>query len=287
MRSVPVTLTLLGLGAIGAPVVFGITQQSPDDVHVGTLVQQEESFARAARERGTRAAFLEYLAEDGIVFRPGPVPGRAYWLAAPEDPGLLQWYPSRAGLAVSGDLGYTLGPWSYGKRRARPQSFGHYVSVWRRQADGTWHAALDAGISHPKRSRAARLTPGVTMAEPNGLKRLRLDVHGIEQRFATAAQSSGYESAAATWANSRSVRMRDGAHPGAFGSVRAAAPATVAAQGSETSAAADLGYAYGTVLTEAGRQGVFLHIWRMLDGEPYLAVDLLTWVPPSAAASPQ
>jgi ketosteroid isomerase-like protein len=280
MRSVPRLTLVIGIGAtlLAAwfPVVFGVTERSPDDVHLGTLVELEEHFARAARERGTRAAFLEYLAEDGILFRPGPVAGRAWWLAEPEDPGLLQWYPSKAAIAESADLGYTLGPWSYGKRRARPRSFGHYVTVWRREADGSWRAAIDGGIAHPKKSKAPKLTAGVAMYEPNGARTRRLDVDGIEQRFANAAREAGYESAAASWANSRSIRMRDGAEPGEFLNAEPAAAATAVVEGSGMSASADLAYAYGTVTEDGGGRGAFLHIWRLLDGEPVLAVDLFT-----------
>ncbi|MGH8285417.1 MAG: YybH family protein [Steroidobacteraceae bacterium] len=276
----------VSLVLITAPAVHGITQQPREAVHVGTLVLQEEAFARAARERGTRAAFLEFLAEDGVIFRPGPVSGRAYWLAAKEDPGMLQWYPSRAALAASVDLGYTLGPWSYGKRGARPKSFGHYLTLWQREADGAWRAVADAGINHPQRSKAPRLTAGVTMHEPNGLRRLRLDVQGLEQRFANTARASGYEATAAAWADSLSVRMRDGAEPTSFVTADSAAPAVVVVEGSGLSAAADLAYAYGTVADDDGGRGAFVHVWRVLDGEPYLAVDLLTRLPASGDRLP-
>lgn len=277
-----VAAAALAIACAASGAAFALSQQSGEDAHVGTLVALEESFATAAREEGTKAAFLEYLAEDGVLFRPHPVPGRAWWEAAPEDPGLLQWYPSRAALAESADLGYTLGPWSYGKRNARPRSFGHYLTVWQRQENGDWRVAIDAGISHPKRSSAARLSAGVSMAEPNGQRRLRLDVAALEQRFVQAARASGYEAAAAVWARPRSVRMRDGTEPGAFGGAigaRNGPPASISIEGSAASAAADLAYAYGSVIEEGGARAAFLHVWRVLDGEPYLAVDLFTRLP--------
>ncbi|HKZ72738.1 MAG TPA: nuclear transport factor 2 family protein [Steroidobacteraceae bacterium] len=271
---------LAALAVLGSPpAVEAITQQSAESADAGTLVSQEEAFARAARERGTRAAFLEFLADDGVVFRPGPVTGRAYWQAAAEDPNVLQWYPSRAAISSSGDLGYTIGPWTSGKRGARPRAFGHYVTVWRREANGEWRAAADGGISHPKRSRAPRLIPGAVMHEPNGLRRTRLDVQGLEQRFASTARASGYEATAAAWAIERSVRMRDGFEPSALASTAEGIPAQVVVEGSDLSAAADLAYTYGTVSEDGGGRAAFLHVWRVIDGEPYLAVDLLTRLP--------
>jgi hypothetical protein len=272
----------LALLAGALPQALSVTRQSVDDVHAGTLVLQEEAFALTARERGTRAAFLEYLAEDGVLVRSGPVNGRVYWAGAPEDPGLLQWYASRAALAQSSDLGYTLGPWSYGKRAARPRSFGHYLTIWRREPGGQWRVVVNGSISHPKRSKARRMGSGVTMQEPYGLKHLRLDIEGIEQRFASAAQASGYEATAASWAQARSVRLRDGAEPGSFSPQTPTSAASARLEGSGASAAADLAYAYGTVSEASGARGAFVHIWHVLDGEPYLAVDLFTRLEPDS-----
>jgi hypothetical protein len=277
--------SLLALAALvtppGAP---AITPQSEQSADAGTLVALEEAFARTARDRGTRAAFLEYLSEDGIVLRPGPVKGRDYWQAARDEGEVLQSYPSRAAIAVSGDLGYTLGPWTSGRRGRRPQAFGHYLTVWKRDGDA-WRAAIHGGISHPQRSDSPRLTAGAVMHEPNGLKKLRLDTDGLEKRFATSARASGYEATAAVWAIERSVRMRDGAEPSGFAPVAAAAPVELVVEGSDLSAAADLAYTYGTVTEEDGRRAAFLHVWRVIDGEPYLAVDLLTRLPDAATRS--
>ena len=35
------------------------------------LIESEKAFAKAASDRGTRQAFLEYLADDGVIFQPG------------------------------------------------------------------------------------------------------------------------------------------------------------------------------------------------------------------------
>jgi hypothetical protein len=40
---------------------------------VRSLVEAERNFYRTGQEQGTRAAFLTFLADSGIVFRPGPV----------------------------------------------------------------------------------------------------------------------------------------------------------------------------------------------------------------------
>src|SRR5260370_31801 len=60
------------------------------------LVQAEHDFAKAAATKGTRAAFLEFLADDGIIFQPGPVNGKKFWTGRPAGKGLLSWEPAFA-----------------------------------------------------------------------------------------------------------------------------------------------------------------------------------------------
>jgi ketosteroid isomerase-like protein len=60
----------------------------------------------------------------------------------------LTWVPLRAEVAASGDLGWTTG--SYELTRLDEQGAPHvrrgkYVTIWRRQADGSWKAVLDGG----------------------------------------------------------------------------------------------------------------------------------------------
>src|SRR5437762_7287427 len=40
---------------------------------VRAMVEAERKFYQTGQEKGTRAAFLEFLADDAIIFRPGPV----------------------------------------------------------------------------------------------------------------------------------------------------------------------------------------------------------------------
>jgi ketosteroid isomerase-like protein len=115
-------------------------------------VAAERAFCKVSTEKGTRQAFLAYLADDGIIFRPGPVEGRKWWSERPDPPGVLTWEPAFADVSRAGDLGYTTGPWEFREKSASdpPVAFGQYVTVWRRQPDGSWRVALDTGTSHQK-----------------------------------------------------------------------------------------------------------------------------------------
>src|SRR5260221_7027640 len=92
------------------------------------LVDTENAFARTAAEKGTRTAFLSFLADDSIVFNPQRSNGKEVWTARKESPALLSWYPIFADISGNGLIGYTTGPWEYrpkGKEDT-PAAFGHY-----------------------------------------------------------------------------------------------------------------------------------------------------------------
>ena len=127
------------------------TSLPPD---VASLVAAERAFARASSEKGTRAAFLNYLADDGVLFRPEPVKGKSWYRAQAASTATLVWEPEFADVSASNDLGYTAGPWAFrADSTAQASSFGHYVSVWRRGADREWEVAIDAAVVHARVDR--------------------------------------------------------------------------------------------------------------------------------------
>ncbi|MEJ2721582.1 MAG: DUF4440 domain-containing protein [bacterium] len=132
--------------------------------NVRELVRAERRFARDAASEGVRTAFLKYLAQDAIVFRPYPVNGREWFLAQPETEALLSWEPVVADVSVAGDLGYTTGPWSFSAEGVgvEPNVFGEYASVWRRPPRGEWRVVVDVGTTHdrPAGEPGALYVPG-------------------------------------------------------------------------------------------------------------------------------
>lgn len=119
------------------------------------MVEAERAFSRTSVEKGMRESFLEFFAEDGINFQPHPVKTREALLSRPApsepQPFTLSWEPVYADISTSGDFGYTLGPFQITDRSPenRPPAHGVYFSVWRKQADGNWKVAIDAGIRTP------------------------------------------------------------------------------------------------------------------------------------------
>lgn len=112
------------------------------------LVSAERAFAADASARSTREAFVAALADDGLVFAPGPTNGKRVWESRPVDKNRLEWAPAVAEIAGSGDLGYTIGPWRFTPADAeKPSDFGQFFTVWRKQADGKWKVLIDHGVS--------------------------------------------------------------------------------------------------------------------------------------------
>src|SRR5689334_2712435 len=115
-----------------------------------SVASSERAFAKASVEHGMRAAFLEYFADDGVNFAPGPGNTKARFRARPEgiEPFVLDWHPAIAAVARAGDLGFTTGPYTITGRApaVREPAQGMFFSVWRRQPEGSWKVIVDGGV---------------------------------------------------------------------------------------------------------------------------------------------
>jgi ketosteroid isomerase-like protein len=107
------------------------------------VVTAERAFAADGAKRGWAAAFRSYAAPEAIMLSPDPVNAHES-LAKVQGDGetTLDWRPAYAGISRGGDFGFTTGPFLI---RGRDGVVGHYFTVWRLQADGTWKWIFDAG----------------------------------------------------------------------------------------------------------------------------------------------
>lgn len=66
-----------------------------------------------------------------------------------DEPGTkLTWEPTRAQIAALADLGWTTGTYeseTQGSDGQIRRSRGRYVTVWRKQDDGSWKVVMDLG----------------------------------------------------------------------------------------------------------------------------------------------
>lgn len=251
------------------------------------LVDAERAFASAAASEGTRAAFLQFLNQDSILFRPEPVDGRTWFEQQPDNPGLLSWRPAFAEMAASGDMGYTTGPWHF--RRASssdPVQFGQYMSIWRRIQPSLWKVVLDAGISCPPQVEDSA-SPQVIAIEHDTLREgaSNSELLQVEARMAERARQDGYLAAVQPLAAADVWLLRMGQLPcrGSLELVEMIPPQPMELEwtitGAATATSGDLGYVYGTgrraKADKAEERFSFLRIWRWGDLDRWeLALDL-------------
>lgn len=120
------------------------------------LFDLEARFAKDVLNRGG-AAFADWFAEDGVVLGNGAAPliglvaivKSANWSPKAYQ---LTWTPTDAVMGPSGDMGYTWGHFEGHSKDANGNAVtttGRYMTIWRKQADGNWKVALDAGANEP------------------------------------------------------------------------------------------------------------------------------------------
>lgn len=287
---------------------FGVAAQKkkgPEaSANFNSLVESEHAFARAAAEKGTRDAFLEFLADDGIVFQPGPVNGKQSWSARPKRPGLLSWYPILANVSSAGDMGYTTGPWEFRRDGAdeKPIAYGNFVSVWKKQADGRWRVALDIGTGNEAPASAPPDKAEGGQQAATGKPRLKAEnvdersaLMDVDREFAKASASQGAAKAFSSYAADDLRLHREGQFPlkgkEAALAVLSAKPERLSWQPlrADVARSGDLGYTYGTY--ELGGTGAadappqesgnYLRIWKQEAGGKWKVVlDLLNPIPP-------
>jgi ketosteroid isomerase-like protein len=127
---------------------------------VNDIIKTDKEFSAMCIEKGMSEAFMKYAADDVIKMRPHefPIMGKQelkkMFDAHASDGDLkFDWQPVKADIASSGDLGYTFGNWKIFIKgnSAAPDTtlYGNYVSIWKKQNDGTWKYELDGGNSTP------------------------------------------------------------------------------------------------------------------------------------------
>ena len=146
------------------------------------LEAADSAFSARSASAGVGPAFREF-AEPMALALAGPGHGMIWGDSAvgayfggviPATDGLT-WAPRIAHLAPSGDLGFTIGDAVYRHaptQGAEQRYYTKYLTVWRRQPDGSWRYAADGGNDQPAPSepgalRISRAPGGIRLANPD------------------------------------------------------------------------------------------------------------------------
>ncbi|HWR36863.1 MAG TPA: DUF4440 domain-containing protein [Clostridia bacterium] len=131
---------------------LALAQSGPEAV----LFQADRNFNKATQEKHIDG-WMEFMADNVVLDRERPVSGKDAVRAAlaPQwsDPNFkLTWEPIRGELFPDSTMGYTSGRWTRETvRDGQPAKLeGNYLTVWRKQADGSYKVVWDGGAADPR-----------------------------------------------------------------------------------------------------------------------------------------
>ena len=115
------------------------------------LLQADRDFSAMSEKEGMFKAFLFFIADDGVILRDNAYPSkgkntlREYYAGKSDSSFVLTWEPVCGDISAGKDLGYTYGIYTLRVKSSGEISKGTYVSVWKKQSEGTWKFVLDSG----------------------------------------------------------------------------------------------------------------------------------------------
>jgi len=256
------------LAALALAACAPMPMQSRDAAQ--SLAAAETEFGRHSVREDMRVAFLANFSDDGVFVRNGWTPSNAWLRDRAAPPIVLDWHPQYVEVAASGDMGLSTGPWKITSKTdpAAPSAHGQFVSVWKRDAHGTWKVAVDLGIAHPRdwlwdAPLDARPSPGRAASGDT-----------LEQAEAAFARDSAARGARAAYEGFGAADLRfyrGGQAPAAALDAALASPVMSeeriawTVERAETARSGEFGYArghYALATTPDKAVGWYLRVWR-------------------------
>ncbi len=140
-----------------------------------TLFNRDTEWSRAAEGKDV-GAILSYVADDAIFFPPdGPMLRgkeiiRSFWSELAGTPGFsLSWEATDAVVSSAGDMGYTYGIALVTRKDEEGDTDTErtkYVTIWKKQSNGSWQVVVDIWNSNEPRRRATTTTPETSVEVP-------------------------------------------------------------------------------------------------------------------------
>ncbi|HEX6124589.1 MAG TPA: nuclear transport factor 2 family protein [Pyrinomonadaceae bacterium] len=254
------------------------------------IYETERAFERAVAEKGISAGFIQFLSPVGVMFFPRPENARDVYAKRPPSPAALTWNPIKIEVSSNGALGYSIGNSIYrpNGKDDKNEIHGHYLSVWARQPNGEYLAALDTGIHHEKpASVAAEWKPGPARAPETNEKKTFAGDSSIG--FYQTAESRGFGRAYKVYGAEDMYLLRQGKLPlvGRDAAAEFIEDQKLAVRFTKRKSfieAGDLAYVYsGYVLLEKNgvekERGSFVQVWKLRDGRWQIAADVFIPIP--------
>lgn len=150
----------LATGLILLTLPPAVGAQTPDlQTATNAIVKSDADFAQSVADKN-RERFLTFIA-DATTFNggtPGELRGRdavmKQWATFFEPNGpTLTWTPIKGEVFPPGLVGYTTGRSVFREKGADgkvTERLGQYLTVWRKQTDGSWKVVFDTGANLPQ-----------------------------------------------------------------------------------------------------------------------------------------
>lgn len=256
------------------------------------VYETEKAFEKMVADKGINAGFIEFLTPLGVMFFPEAANGRETWRSRAASPAGLTWNPVWIDVASNGAIAYSIGNSIY-KAKGKDDTteyHGHYISVWSRQANGEYRAALDTGINHEKPAtiQTEWKSPADIGQEKNEGK---LSAADSSVGFYEMAEKVGSVKAYKTFLADDAVVMRSDKQPffgkkAALDFIADQKPRVKFAKRKSFIEAPDLAYVYNiySLVDEKGAEterGNFVQVWKLRKGKWLIAADVWVVIPPA------
>ena len=238
------------------------------------VARAERAFSANAQASGVKTAFLDVLAPDATLFRPGPVDGRTFMRGQPEPRYRLAWEPRRVAVDRAGNLGFSTGPYRL-TLDAKPDqpSFGQFMTVWKRGALDRWEVLIDLGIDQP----GPTVVGPLEVIAPDGGPTPRRSIVAAEAEFARRSSSAGLDAAYRADASTHLRLLRDGFAPiadvGALPDASAHWTWTMTDHG--VARDGDLAWVMGRYRSGPTATGFYVRVWRAERGDWKILADVV------------
>lgn len=252
------------------------------------LAEQERAFSNASEKYGIRESFLQFLADDCVMFDPYPINGKVSFQNRPASKALLQWFPTFVEVAASGDFGISTGPWEYRRTKEDTSvSYGHFFSVWKKQNYGQWKVILDIGPNYPKEKKreeglhfkqiSSQSKQSKTYRDKDSV---RIELLEAEHAFIESIAKGGIVKSYLKFSSSNVRVYRNGNFPSQNTNegidIIKSLPlqSKFSPMATQIASSGDLGYTYGFSLDANNDSSSYVRVWRK-ETEWKIAVDIL------------
>lgn len=252
------------------------------------VIAAERAFAARGTEVPVKQAFLAFAAPDGVLVdsergAENALQSIATWPDR-DNAGFIKWWPLYAGIAASGDVGFTTGAARYGD----DIRFTNYFTIWKKQPDGSWKWLIDMGaplesLSHgPETPVEVAPAPDVKGKYPEAA---RHDACLAESELIAQARTSlkaAYRARVAPDGRILGLEPRPAIGKAAWEAALDARPAMVTMEtlGCDVASSGDFAWSFGTARWTAAdgkaMQGTYLRAWQHRRAGWVILADLLT-----------